>query len=250
MYRDRPWANPAPTHTTHALHDGNGFSYSLQLGSHRSGHGETISTPGMRHADVDAKMQTPITVCAYVCVSVCYSTQPPACLPSCRSAAVNLSVCPVCRSQHSLMTIPAGLGDHKNNRRIGTPGLSTTEDGTLQVTALAGSPAFQPAQPDMQHLWTTCTCCTALWPQPSPASVALWMCRLPDRVLWLVLGCCPIVKVNLLHSRLPIMLYVSEGCQAGGCPVVVSQRQQKAVKSIETRSSASGGNSRLPEAHD
>lgn len=31
------------------------------------------------------------------------------------------------------------------------------------------------------------------------------------------------------------MLYVSEGCQAGGCPVVVTQRQQKAAKSIETR---------------
>lgn len=68
----------------------------------------------------------------------------------------------------------------------------------------------------------------ALWPQPPLLSpVLLWMCRLPDRVLWLALRCCPIVKVNLLHSRLPIMLYVSEDCQAGGCPVVVSQGQQR-----------------------
>lgn len=69
---------------------------------------------GMRHADADAETRMPITVCVLVCVSVCYSTRSPACLPSCHSAAVNLSVC---QSQGSLITIPAGLGDHKNQQK-------------------------------------------------------------------------------------------------------------------------------------
>lgn len=41
------------------------------------------------------------------------------------------------------------------------------------------------------------------------------------------------------------MLYVSEGCQAGGCPVAASQRQQKAAKASRPASSAGGGNNRL-----
>jgi hypothetical protein len=37
-------------HARHALHDGNGFSHSLHLGSNRTGEKETISTPALRHA--------------------------------------------------------------------------------------------------------------------------------------------------------------------------------------------------------
>lgn len=70
----------------------------------------------MQHADADAKTQTPITVCACVFVFLCVTrlNRRPACPP----VAQQLSICQsvnlsVCQSQHSLITIPAGLGDHK-----------------------------------------------------------------------------------------------------------------------------------------
>lgn len=48
---------------------------------------------------------------------------------------------------------------------------------------------------------------------------------------------CPIVKVNLLHSRLPIMLYVSEGLPSWRVPpsCVAGPAAEKQRKSIETR---------------
>lgn len=140
MYRDRPQANPAPTHTTHALHDGNGFSYSLQLGSHRSGHGETIPTPGMRHADADAERCRRPSPCVYVCVFLCATRL--ARRPACPPVAQQLSICQSVNLRTVSSRFLQASGTTKITERIGTPGLSTAEDGTLQVTGLAGSPSL------------------------------------------------------------------------------------------------------------
>lgn len=220
MYHDRPCANPTPTHNKHPLHDGNGFSHSLHLGSNRTG--KRKQSPHLYAACRRGRKRSS-RPCYYLLLNFHFAsrTSPP---PRPR-VAQQLSIKSVksVSLSGSLIMIPAGLGDHKNKDRQSLSelelSLTTAVDGTpryppiQQVTGLAGAPAFADLHSDIAQVLLHPYVDLLLHCGPS-LSPARCLCGCADcRTM-----CCgwlwpavPLLRLTFCISRLPIMLSVSEG---------------------------------------
>lgn len=208
MYHDRPCANPTPAHNKHPLHDGNGFSHSLHLGSNRTG--KRKQSPHLYAARRCGRKRSSRPLLLLVTQLQLRLAHKPASSPSCRSAAVN-QICQVSqlvRQSHHDSCRPRGPQKEKiGSVHVLEVSLITAEVGTPPCPSNKSQdwPAPQP----LPTYTVTCPGSAAsirgpaatLWPQPLSCPLLMWMCRLPDHVLWLALACCPVVKVNLLHFK-------------------------------------------------
>lgn len=219
MYHDRPCTNPTPAYNKQFLcTTATAWVTVCSWAVTGQGKGNNLhSTPACgtrtrRDTDVDAHAHAHGRPRLVKTLCYDYST-----LARTSHVAQQLSICQIqvvisCQEQsHRHSCRPRGpqistgwqLGLRLDHRR---GWLMETISVPSQVTGLACRPSLCLCQPSIRGpppsaaLW---------WPQQAqPSSIhlpqsplLLWMCRLPDRGLWLALACCPVVKVNLLHFK-------------------------------------------------
>lgn len=168
---------------------------------------------GKRHADTHAGAHHRL------CARVTRLARRPACPP----VAQQLSIC------QSLSNSCRPRGPQKS-QRIGTRRLSTAEDVALQVTGLAGAPSLPARRAASLHYntWTYVylTCCTVA-PAISrpPCGCGCADCRTVScGWFWAAV---PLLRLTFCIQGYPSCFMFLRDCQAGGCPVAVSQRQRQ-----------------------
>lgn len=244
------------------LHDGNGLGHSLQLGSNRTG--ERKQSPP---TDVGAHAHARARAHQHVLLDLFFAQQLSICQIQVVMSRQVQSHHDSCRPQGPQISTERQLELRLDHRR---GWLMETLSVPSQVTGLAWRPSL--CQPDCLttavasiHTWTCPP--AALCPQQAQPIIYLSHARCFCGCADCRTACCgwlwpavPLLRLTFCISRLPIMLYVSEGLPSWRVPrksvAEAPSQPAESSRSIQTRCCcpvspvrAKAGPAGLPEAH-